>query len=113
VLSELAPEWERSVKRWRRLNAKHRRTVKGRLAPDSNTEYLIYQTLVALWPPPRQGRRVDDVPDRTWRDSARDRLVQYTIKAARESKTRTSWVDPDAGYEDAVKQFIAAVLTPA
>lgn len=113
VLSEIAPEWERSVKRWRRLNAKHRLTVKGRLAPDSNTEYLIYQTLIALWPPSRPGRRVDDVPDRVWRDSTRDRLIEYTIKAARESKTRTSWVEPNGAYEDAVKRFVTAILTPS
>jgi len=113
ALSEMPAEWERSVRRWRRLNAKHRRTVNGRLAPDTNTEYLIYQTLVGLWPPPRSGRRVDDIPDRAWRDAARDRLARYATKAAREAKMRTSWVDPDAKYEEALTSFIAAILEPA
>jgi (1->4)-alpha-D-glucan 1-alpha-D-glucosylmutase len=113
VLSEIPHEWERSVRRWRRLNQKHRRIVKGRMAPDINSEYLLYQSLIALWPPPRPGRRVDDLPDRRWRESARDRLTQYLHKAAREAKMRTTWTDPDPGYESAITDFVAAVLEPA
>ena len=113
VLSEVPSDWERSIRRWRRLNARHRITVRGRLAPDTNTEYLLYQTLIALWPPPRAGRRIDDLPDRTWRDSARERLDQYMIKAAREAKTRTSWTNPDAAYEAALRTFVRAILTPS
>lgn len=113
ALTECASEWERSVRRWRRLNARHRATVSGRLAPDTNTEYLIYQTLVALWPAPRAGRRSDDLPDRAWRDSVRARLVRYALKAAREAKTRTSWVEPSSGYEKALNAFVAAILAPA
>ncbi len=113
ALSEIPDEWERSVHRWRRLNAKHRRTVGGRMAPDTNSEYLIYQTLVGIWPPPRAGRRADDIPDRSWRLSARDRLVQYLLKAAREGKVRTSWTEPNAEYEDALAHFVAAILEPS
>jgi len=113
VLSEIPNEWGRAIKRWRRLNQKHRQVIRGRLAPDTNTEYLLYQTLVALWPPPRAARRVDDLPDRAWRDGARERLRQYMLKAAREAKTRTSWVDPDADYERALADFIGAILEPA
>jgi (1->4)-alpha-D-glucan 1-alpha-D-glucosylmutase len=112
VLSEVPADWERSIRRWRRLNSRHRVTVRGRLAPDTNTEYLLYQTLIAIWPPPRAGRRSDDLPDRTWRESARERLDQYIIKAAREAKMRTTWTTPDAPYEAALRSFVRAVLTP-
>jgi (1->4)-alpha-D-glucan 1-alpha-D-glucosylmutase len=112
ALSELSREWDRSLRRWRRLNARHRKPVKGRLAPDTNTEYLIYQTLVALWPPPRPGRRVDDLPDRQWRDAVRERLVRYALKAAREAKTSTSWTAPEPGYEKMLNDFVAAILEP-
>jgi (1->4)-alpha-D-glucan 1-alpha-D-glucosylmutase len=112
AFTEVPHDWERTLKRWRRLNAKHRRVIRGRLAPDTNTEYLLYQTIVALWPPPRAGRRADDLPDRAWRDAARDRLVAYARKAAREAKTRTSWVDPDAAYESALEHFVSALLEP-
>ena len=113
ALSEWPNEWQRALHLWRRLNHKHRRVVRGRMAPDGNTEILFYQTLVALWPPPRPGRRSDDLPDRHWRESAGDRLARYMLKAAREAKTRTSWSDPDPEYERAVSDFVAAVLQPA
>src|SRR6185437_1230261 len=35
-----------------------------------------------------------------------------TRKAAREAKTRTSWVDPDAAYESALEHFVSALLEP-
>jgi (1->4)-alpha-D-glucan 1-alpha-D-glucosylmutase len=113
ALSEVPHEWSRAVHRWRRLNRKHRRVVKGRMAPDSNSEYLLYQTLVALWPPPRPGRRIDDLPNRAWRESTRERLTEYMLKAAREAKARTSWTQPDAAYERAIVDFVAAVFQPA
>lgn len=113
ALAEIPREWERAVRRWRRLNAKHRRTVKGRIAPDTNTEYMAYQTLVAIWPSPRAHRRADDLPDRAWRDTACERLTRYMLKAAREAKTRTTWVEPNAAYEDAVRAFISSILEPA
>jgi (1->4)-alpha-D-glucan 1-alpha-D-glucosylmutase len=83
------------------------------MAPDTNNEYLVYQTLVALWPAPRAGRRSDDLPDRAWREAARTRLCRYMRKAAREAKMRTSWVDPDPAYEKALDDFIAAILEPS
>jgi len=113
ALSEMAHEWRRAVHRWRRLNAKHRRTVRGRMAPDTNTEYLFYQTLIALWPAPRPARRSDDLPDRSWRDAVRTRLTDHMRKAAREAKVRTSWIEPNAEYERALESFVAEVLEPS
>lgn len=113
VLSEMPREWERAVARWRRLNARHRRVVRGRMAPDVNDEYVFYQMLIGLWPAPRPGRRADDLPDRAWRDGAAERLTRYALKAAREAKTRTTWIEPNAGYEDALRAFIAGALEPA
>jgi (1->4)-alpha-D-glucan 1-alpha-D-glucosylmutase len=113
ALAQIPREWDRAVRRWRRLNAKHRRIVRGRIAPDTNTEYVAYQTLVAIWPAPRAHRRVDDLPDRAWRDAACERLIRYMLKAAREAKTRTNWTEPDAAYEDALRAFVRAILEPA
>ena len=112
VVSELPREWERHTRRWRRLNSRHRTVVNGRVVPEPNTEYLFYQTLVGLWPSPRSGRRADDLPDRAWRAAARERLERYMLKAVREAKVRTSWIDPDAAYEDGVRRFIGGVLEP-
>ena len=113
TLTECAPLWHRHVARWRRLNHRHRTTVRGRLAPDGNSEHLLYQTLIGLWPAPRPGRRADDIPNPDWLASARERLERYMLKAAKEAKVRTNWTDPDAAYEDALKRFIAAILEPS
>lgn len=113
ALAGIPREWDRAVRRWRRLNAKHRRTVNGRIAPDTNTEYMAYQTLVAIWPAPRASRRSDDLPDHAWRDAACERLTRYMLKAAREAKTRTSWVEQDGAYESALRAFVDAILEPA
>jgi (1->4)-alpha-D-glucan 1-alpha-D-glucosylmutase len=102
--------WARHVARWRRLNRGHKRVVDGRPAPDTNTEYLYYQTLAAFWPAPRAGRRADDLPDRAWRAHARERLLEYMLKAAREAKVRTSWTESDAEYERALDAFVHATL---
>jgi (1->4)-alpha-D-glucan 1-alpha-D-glucosylmutase len=112
VLSEVPREWERYFARWRRLNRHHKVAVNGRQSPDTNTEYLLYQTLVGLWPAPRAGRRGDDLPDAPWFEGAAERLERYMMKAVKEAKTHTSWTDPDEAYEASVKQFVRAILDP-
>lgn len=110
ALSEIDREWERSVARWRRLNRRHQKVVRGRIVPDPNAELLVYQTLVGIWAAPRAGRRVDDIPDRQWRSTALDRMKQYVIKAVREAKLRTSWTEPDEAYEATLIDFVTAIL---
>ena len=112
VLSETPREWERYLVRWRRLNKRLKVSVKGRLSPDTNTEYLLYQTLIGLWPAPRADRRADDLPDDAWFAGAAERLERYMLKAVKEAKTHTSWTDPDQEYEDSVKRFVHAILDP-
>ncbi len=105
VLSELSAAWEERFYRWRRWNRKHQRLVHGRQAPDANMVYHLYQALVAIWP------LVE--PDADCLASLRDRLGAYAVKAAREAKTRTSWTDPDEGFETALRAYVEALLTPA
>nr|MBA3891337.1 hypothetical protein [Gemmatimonadaceae bacterium] len=110
VLSEIPDHWRRVVLRWRRLNKRHRVAIAGRLAPDTNTEYLLYQTLVGMWPPPIVGHRMDDPPSREWLRKAAGRVEQYMTKAVKEAKVFTSWTDPDPKYEETVIRFVHAVL---
>jgi (1->4)-alpha-D-glucan 1-alpha-D-glucosylmutase len=110
MLSHQPKEWARHIGRWRRLNRSRKQTVNGRPTPDTNAEYLFYQTLVGLWPGPRPNRRADDIPDHAWRDRARERLVAYTLKAAREAKTRTSWTATEPEYERALDAFVRGTL---
>jgi (1->4)-alpha-D-glucan 1-alpha-D-glucosylmutase len=94
VLSEIPGEWRRRVARWQRLNRRHRATVDGRPTPGANTEYMIYQTLVGAWP------------------LSPERLETYVLKAVREAKSHTSWVNPNTRYDEAIGAFARAILDP-
>jgi (1->4)-alpha-D-glucan 1-alpha-D-glucosylmutase len=59
---------------------------------DRNTEYLLYQTLVGAHPL--------DV----------DRAVAYMTKASKEAKVHTSWVEPNADYDEALAAFVKEVI---
>jgi (1->4)-alpha-D-glucan 1-alpha-D-glucosylmutase len=104
VLSEIPREWRAAVGRWRRWNQRHASEVEGRPAPDRNDEYLLYQTLIGAWPLAPLG------PDLAEAFTAR--IQNYMLKAAREAKLRTSWINPNEKYDEVLRSFIARVLEP-
>src|SRR5262249_14783856 len=55
VLSEVPTAWAVQVRHWRMIGRRLKRLVDGRLAPDRNDEYLLYQTLVGAWPTEETG----------------------------------------------------------
>ncbi|MDP9361109.1 MAG: malto-oligosyltrehalose synthase, partial [Acidobacteriota bacterium] len=95
VLSEIAPQWERRVRKWSKMNAPLRKDG----IPHPNEELFIYETLAGMWPLDKE-----ELP------AVRERLKQYLEKAAREAKTHTSWIAPDAAYEEALLGFADAIL---
>lgn len=103
ALSDIAPEWNALVARWRRSHARLRRVTGRRAAPDANVEYLGYQMLVGIWP---AARDVDDDE----RASLCERVTAYLCKAAREAKAQTSWTDADSAYEAAIGAFVTALV---
>lgn len=102
VLSEIPAEWRKVVHRWSRSNRRHLREVDGRPAPSRNDEYLFYQNLVGAWPL--------EPPDDETLHTLVARMQQYMEKATREAKSHTSWINPAAEYDAAVREFPAAVL---
>jgi (1->4)-alpha-D-glucan 1-alpha-D-glucosylmutase len=102
VLSEIPTAWDRRLSRWSRWNRPKKPVVNERLVPDPNMEVLIYQTLLGAWP-----LRPDEEED------FRERLKEYLIKAAREAKVHTSWIRPDADYEQALLAFVDSLLEPS
>jgi (1->4)-alpha-D-glucan 1-alpha-D-glucosylmutase len=99
VISEIPGAWKASVMKWRALNRRLKVDVGDALAPDANEEYLLYQTLVGAWP-----------FDGNANETFRARIVDYMVKAMREAKVHTSWLNPNEAYEAAVKRFVAAIL---
>ena len=102
VLSELPELWARRVEAWAGFNARHRRVEDGQPIPDPNDEYLLYQTLVGAWP-------FGELDDQGRRDFTA-RLQAYMEKATREAKTHTSWINPDAAYDEGLAGFVADIL---
>jgi (1->4)-alpha-D-glucan 1-alpha-D-glucosylmutase len=102
ALSELADEWRAHLARWRKLNRGKRRVVEGVPAPTRNDEYLLYQTLLGAWPS-GVGAPGDGL-------DLRDRIQAYMLKAVREAKVASSWVNPNREYEEAVAAFVGALL---
>ncbi|HEU4684926.1 MAG TPA: malto-oligosyltrehalose synthase [Nitrospira sp.] len=102
VLSELPQDWKAHVGRWSRLNRPHRREAEGERMPDANDEYFFYQTLIGAWPPEPMG-------DEHYAAFV-GRIKQYMEKAVHEAKVHTSWVNPSPAYDQAVQDFVDAVL---
>ncbi|HSP33792.1 MAG TPA: malto-oligosyltrehalose synthase [Thermoanaerobaculia bacterium] len=95
VLSEIAESWEKDVRKWAEMNA----PLKQDGCPDANEELLIYQTLLGMWP-----------VDEEELDTVDERLRQFLEKAAREAKTHTSWIQPNAEFEKKLLDFASGIL---
>ncbi len=103
VLSEMPTQWASMVRRWQRMNARYKRTLEdGRVAPDGNEEYLLYQTIAGTWPWQMQGS--ED------RKNYLQRMQQYASKALSEAKVNLSWINPDPEYVKAVQGFLEDIL---
>lgn len=70
-------------------------------------EYLVWQTLLAVWPPPAEA-----VPAGSERERLAGRIEAYLVKALREGKARSSWLAPDEDYERRVCAYASALLDP-
>ena len=104
VLSEVSEPWRLRVRDWRRFNRSLKRRVNNRPAPTANDEYLLYQTLLGVWPP--EVLRTDDEQKKF-----SQRIEHYMLKAIREAKENTSWINRNTDYEDAVVAFVRGVLS--
>jgi len=98
ALAELPGEWASAVARWKILNARHLVIAGEMRAPSAAFEYMLYQALLGAWP---SGGRDD---------SLLERMQAYALKAAREGKQETSWLNPNPAYEAGLQTFIERIL---
>jgi len=94
VLTEMPGEWKQTVTRWRDLN----KSFKSNDAPNANDEYLLYQTLIGTW--------TAETDPATYSK----RIQEYMLKAIREAKSCTSWIDPNETYENGTMDFVRRCL---
>jgi len=64
---------------------------------------LFYQTVVGAWP-------MGDSIAADEFDRFRQRIEQYMLKAIKEAKVNTSWVNPNPDYEAATAHFVRSAL---
>jgi (1->4)-alpha-D-glucan 1-alpha-D-glucosylmutase len=102
VLSEMPELWSEKVRLWRQINLRFKSECHGLQAPDTNDEYLLYQTLIGALP-------FDADPTGDFKE----RIKQYMTKAVREAKEHSSWIEPDEQYEQGCSDFVERILEPA
>jgi (1->4)-alpha-D-glucan 1-alpha-D-glucosylmutase len=100
ALAELPGEWASAIGRWKILNAPHLVVEGSMRSPSAAFEYMLYQALVGAWPLAER-----DEP-------FLERMQAYALKAARESKQETSWLNPHAAYEEGLRTFLERILDP-
>jgi len=105
LLSEISALWKLRVRDWKKFNRIHAGTVDGGPVPSPNDEYLLYQTLIGAWPLQPLSSRDD------W-ETFRERIESYMLKAIREAKQNTSWINRNEEYEKGMSSFVKAILTP-
>jgi (1->4)-alpha-D-glucan 1-alpha-D-glucosylmutase len=98
ALAEIPGEWTSAVARWKILNAPHLVTDGEMRAPSATFEYMVYQSLLGAWPLDQRD------------DNFLARMQAYALKAAREGKQETSWLNPHQRYEAGVQAFLARIL---
>ncbi len=99
VLSEIPTQWEAALVRWSRWNHSRKKMVGGHTVPAPSEEALLYQTLLGAWP-----QHDEQIPE------FKDRVKEFMVKAAREAKNFTNWINPNADHEDALQDFVEAIF---
>jgi len=102
VLSEMPAEWQKKLRTWIRGNRGKKMRIAGLAVPDSNDEYFLYQTLIGAFPFANA-----EYPEFI------ERMKRYIVKAVREAKIHTAWLQPDTAYEDAYLSFVEQILVPS
>jgi (1->4)-alpha-D-glucan 1-alpha-D-glucosylmutase len=87
ALAASAEEWRGHVERWLEITE----PLRDGGAPDDVERYFLFQTLVGAWP------------------IELERIQGYMVKALREAKRSTNWVEQNHEWEDAVTRFCGAL----
>ena len=100
ALSETSELWVDCIAQWRVLNARHASGSGEARTPSPAHEYMLYQSLIGVWP--------DTLPDA----SLVQRVQDFAVKAAREGKLESNWINPNEQYENGLKHFVQTIFDP-
>ncbi|MGN7293888.1 malto-oligosyltrehalose synthase [Rhizobium sp. SAFR-030] len=104
ALGEARDLWRESFDAWRQMNRAAVVSLNDGPAPEPAVEWLIYQSMVGVWP------QEIDTQDAEALKALEERFLGYLEKALREAKLRTNWSDQNAGYEKAVMGYASHLL---
>lgn len=102
VLSENPGAWKKALYQWSEVNRARKVLFDNREIPNRNEEFLLYQTLIGTWPLYPM--------DATARAQYIDRIEKYMLKAIKEAKIHTSWINSNDAYEKGIQDFIHRIL---
>ncbi len=98
ILTEFPEAWDQAITALRNTGT-----------PGWNHEdYLLYQTLIGCWPMDPDSLRPVPLNDRLFQ-----RIREALLKSVREAKLRTSWLQPDEAYENALSDRLEFLLRGA
>ena len=105
VLSEMPEDWWAAVERWSRLNEPLRKapgptTTSRSPTPTRNTSSTRRSSA--------PGRSSPTGPRNT--PTFVKRIQDYMLKALHEAKVHTSWINPNAEYDEAIGEFVGRIL---
>ena len=108
ALSQLPDDWAEALRLWRKIAARHLTPLEGAEAPDANDQMLLLQALLGAWPIELLGGKLKAQELATFAA----RMEAFLLKALREAKSKTSWVNPDDAYESAATRLLQKLLEP-
>jgi (1->4)-alpha-D-glucan 1-alpha-D-glucosylmutase len=104
ALTEAPAIWAQYVSDWRMRFAGNVKTIEDVLVPHPETEWLIYQTMAAVWPPELH---LDDLQTLT---AVREELTSFVVRAIREMRKDAFWTEINRPYEMAIADYISCLF---
>jgi (1->4)-alpha-D-glucan 1-alpha-D-glucosylmutase len=105
AISEIPQTWRRLLQRARAVNRRFKQRFEELEAPDTNEEYLLYQTLLGTWPVDSSGNA-----ERSASPEYIERIQNYMHKALNEAKLNTSWIQPNEEWLHATREFVGKII---
>lgn len=104
AISEAPELWYEGISNWRERHAGNVTTIENALAPAPETEWLIYQTMAAIWPPTLH------LDDEQALAAVQDDLTVFITRAVRETRKEAFWTEINKPYELAIADYINSLF---
>ncbi|MHC1548722.1 malto-oligosyltrehalose synthase [Phyllobacterium sp. K27] len=104
ALTEAPAIWIQCVSDWRIRFAENVKMIEGALVPHPETEWLIYQTMAAIWPPQLH------LDDQKSLSAVQEELTGFVIRAIREMRKDAFWTEVNRPYEMAIADYISGIF---